>query len=191
MSPVVLNVNFLLGLWLKEVPDHTSIFVILTLLYAFLDTLTAPLVTGVLSTAKIKWYELQITFSYIMMVVAVYFSFKSGLPPETAFLISILCKVLILLILLYNSKNLYGLPFRGYLNRVLIPVGLTAMVPIIVYIAMQLICVSRIWSFVFSSVIVSLLNFAIIWILGLDATEKSFVKNIVYNKILKQRPSNG
>lgn len=186
MSPIVLNIDYILGLWLTEVPDHTSAFVVLTLIYAFIDTLTAPLVTGVLATAKIKAYELMITFSYIMMVLVVYFCFRLGMQPEFAIVISILCKVVILMILLFQSKILYRLSVKDHFIRVIVPVSVSILVPIGVYFAIRLIVLSAFMQLILSSIIVTLLLLTVIWFLGLDNSEKSFIINIVRNKIFKR-----
>ena len=190
MSPVVLNVNFLLGIWLKDVPDHTSAFVILTLAYAFRDTLTAPLVTGVLSTAKIKWYEIQITVAYIAMVIAVYIGFRLGLPAEVAFITSIICKLVVLLILLYHSRRLYDLPLNEYSKKVILPVILAAACPVIVYFISALVTLPQLFAFVISSFLVVLFLLIVIWLFGLDYSEKTFLLNIIRNRILRKPTTN-
>ena len=191
LSPVVLNIDLLLGLWLKEVPDHSSAFVVLTLIYAFLDTLTAPLVTGVLSTAKIKRYELLITFSYLAMVAVIYACFKLGMAAEVAFIVSILCKLVVLFILLFESNKLYDLPLGAYLKRVVVPVFLPLVAPIGVYIGLKFIVLTGLSQFLISSVVVTILLASIIWLAGLETGEKDFIKNTIHTKVLSKLKSNG
>lgn len=190
MSPVLLNIDFLLGLWLKEFPACTSVFVVLTLIYAFIDTLTAPLVTGVLSTAKIKWYEIHITVAYIAMVIAVYIGFRLGLPAEVAFITSIICKLVVLLILLYHSRRLYDLPLNEYSKKVILPVILAAACPVIVYFISALVTLPQLFAFVISSFLVVLFLLIVIWLFGLDYSEKTFLLNIIRNRILKKPTTN-
>jgi hypothetical protein len=191
LSPVVLNTDLLLGLWLKEVPDHSSAFVVLTLIYAFLDTLTAPLVTGVLSTAKIKRYELLITFSYLAMVAVIYACFKLGMAAEVAFIVSILCKLVVLFILLYESHKLYDLPLVTYLKKVVVPVFLPLVAPIGVYMGLKFIVLTGLSKFLISSVVVTILVASIIWLAGLETGEKDFIKNTIYTKVLSKLKFNG
>ena len=191
LSPVVLNIDLLLGLWLKEVPDHSSAFVVLTLIYAFLDTLTAPLVTGVLSTAKIKRYELLITFSYLAMVAVIYACFKLGMAAEVAFIVSILCKLVVLFILLYESHKLYDLPLGTYLKKVVVPVCLPLVAPIGVYMGLKFIVLTGLSKFLISSVVVTILLTSIIWLAGLETGEKDFIKNTIHTKVLSKLKSNG
>lgn len=191
LSPVVLNIDLLLGLWLKEVPDHSSAFVVLTLIYAFLDTLTAPLVTGVLSTAKIKRYELLITFSYLMMVAVIYACFKLGMAPEIAFVVSILCKLVVLFILLFESNKLYDLPLKSYLIKVIVPVCLPLIAPVGVYVGLKILVLTETGRFLISSVVVTLLLVSIIWLAGLEESERDFIKHTISTKVLSKFKSDG
>lgn len=191
LSPVILNIDLLLGLWLKDVPDHSSAFVVLTLIYAFLDTLTAPLLTGVLATAKIKRYELLITFSYLLMVAVIYACFKFGMAPEVAFIVSIVCKSAVLFILLFESNKLYNLPLGSYLKKVILPVCLPLIAPVGVYVGMKFIVLSGIGKFLISSIVVTILLASIIWLAGLEISEKDFIKNTICTKVLSKFKSNG
>ena len=56
--PILLNTKLILGLWLKEIPDYTIIFVRLILVISLCDTLYRTLITLHLSTGRIK--DLQI-----------------------------------------------------------------------------------------------------------------------------------
>lgn len=47
------NIEYILGLWLKEVPPHTASLIVLILLYSITETYTSPLVTGVLAEGNI------------------------------------------------------------------------------------------------------------------------------------------
>lgn len=53
--PVVLEADGILFLWLKTVPDYTAIFLRITIISAFLDTVfSSAMVTAVNATGKIK-----------------------------------------------------------------------------------------------------------------------------------------
>lgn len=47
------NIEYILGLWLKEVPPHTASLIVLILLYSLTESYTSPLVTGVLAEGNI------------------------------------------------------------------------------------------------------------------------------------------
>lgn len=59
--PLMANIDYVVGLWLVEVPKHTSSFIMFILLYSLLDCFVGPLVTGVLAEGNIRLYQICLT----------------------------------------------------------------------------------------------------------------------------------
>lgn len=57
-GPVMLEINYLLDLWLITIPQHTNILVILILIESILQTMTCTGNTAVRATGKVMWYEI-------------------------------------------------------------------------------------------------------------------------------------
>lgn len=52
--PVLLNVDFVLHLWLGEVPTDTSLFIFFVVLYSLVDSYSAPLWISVYATGNLR-----------------------------------------------------------------------------------------------------------------------------------------
>lgn len=52
--PLILEVNFVLEIWLDEVPENTSVFVILALVFSLIQTMYGSVNIGIHATGKIK-----------------------------------------------------------------------------------------------------------------------------------------
>lgn len=52
--PIIFNIDLILELWLKNPPEHTAIFAILTSVYCLVDSLTGPLWAAMQAGGKIK-----------------------------------------------------------------------------------------------------------------------------------------
>lgn len=50
--PILINTHYILGLWLKLVPDHAVLFVQLVLIFAMSESISQPLITAMLATGK-------------------------------------------------------------------------------------------------------------------------------------------
>ena len=61
--PVLFNTEFILRVWLKEVPEHTVWFLRLVLLEVMVDTLSGTMRTAQNATGKNKIYQIIITKS--------------------------------------------------------------------------------------------------------------------------------
>ncbi len=56
--PIFIEADFILNLWLVEVPDYAVAFVRLTLIYSLCQSLSNTLYTALLATGKIKKYQI-------------------------------------------------------------------------------------------------------------------------------------
>ena len=60
--PIFFEVNFVLSLWLKEVPEYTALFVRLVIINALLDSFNVPMTAATLATGRIKYYQIIVSF---------------------------------------------------------------------------------------------------------------------------------
>lgn len=88
--PIVIEVNFVLQLWLHDVPEHTNNFFVLIIIISLLDTLSGPLLTIVQATGKIRRYQLTIGGIYICLLPLSYLGLKFYTIPEVVFIINII-----------------------------------------------------------------------------------------------------
>lgn len=69
--PILSETDFILGLWLNVVPDHTVAFVRIILFIALFESFSSPLIHLLLSTGKIKKYQIVVgTFNLMNFPVA-------------------------------------------------------------------------------------------------------------------------
>lgn len=117
--PIIININDILGLWLVEVPVHTSSFVSIILFYSFVDCFTSGLITGILANGHIKKYEIALTITYIANVCLAYIVLKMGMQPEALYVLLVIFKFIVLVIQISLGRNLFALPLRTYVNTML------------------------------------------------------------------------
>ena len=55
--PLILEMPYVLKLWLKNVPEYAVLFTILALIDALIDTISYPLMAAAQATGKIKLYQ--------------------------------------------------------------------------------------------------------------------------------------
>lgn len=82
--PLVTETEFILKLWLKDVPDHTASFVQIILLCSLIDSFSTPLVHLMLATGKIKRYQIVVgLFNSLNFPVAWIILYFGGSPEVT------------------------------------------------------------------------------------------------------------
>lgn len=80
--PIILECPVILGLWLKEVPEYTVVFIRVIMLITLFDSFSQPLAASKNATGKIKSYQIILTLLGISHVPLACICFKVGYGPE-------------------------------------------------------------------------------------------------------------
>ena len=135
--PVLVEANFILKLWLGDVPGHTTNFVRLVLCITLLDAFINPLFTANLASGKLKLYNLSVSsVSYTFMIITYLLIKYSGIPESVfiSLLISTILGVVIRVFVLYKQINLNPiLFFHQVICRVSLVATTSLVFPIIIY----------------------------------------------------------
>jgi O-antigen/teichoic acid export membrane protein len=178
--PIINNTKVLLDVWLVEVPAHAVNFANIILIYTFIDCFTTPLYTAVIATGQIKSYEIWLTVLYFTNIVCTYIALKVGMAPETAFVLAVFFKLLVLLLLIQQSYKLFKFDLGAYAKLYLVK-----MLPVIVYgIMISLLYQSffkndSFLKLVLFSVVFEAMMIPLIWWYGFNAGERAFVLNAI------------
>lgn len=183
LMPICANINYILSLWLVEVPEHTANFIVLVLLYSLLDCYGNPLITGVLAEGNIKRYEIALTVIYFINFVASYIFLKRGMQPEIVFVLNIIFKALVVIVLLWHSYLKYFFPIGLFLRQCVLR-----------NIAIFFICVCTIYflpvsdcenfkDFVTSTLVILIICTGVIYFIGITKNEATYIKNIISSKL--------
>lgn len=183
IMPICANINYILGLWLVEVPEHTANFIVLVLLYSLLDCYGHPLITGVLAEGDIKRYEIALTIIYFLNFVASYVFLKMGMQPEIVFVLNIIFKAFVIIALLFHSHVKYSLPLNAFMNKcVLRTMAIFFASAGIVYILPVSGC-DNILDFIICSLVIFAICAALVYFVGITKNEATYIKNLIASKL--------
>lgn len=106
--PILLETEYLLTLWVKNVPSYTVIFSQLMVLGALVDSLGGGISSIVQATGKIKYFQIILSTTSLLSLPISYFLFNAGYPPPyliIAFLSTSVLNVVLRQILLKKLIN--------------------------------------------------------------------------------------
>ena len=118
--PLYLNLDFILNLWLVEVPDHTASFIQLTMVLMMIEALSTPVITCLLAVGKVKWYQIIVGGLLILNLPVSYMALRWGCSPEITLQIAITISFLSLLVRLVLLNRYIGFPIQEFLTQVLL-----------------------------------------------------------------------
>lgn len=120
--PVIFNVDYLLAIWLDDVPAGTASFARLFLILALSESLSGPLMTGMQSTGKIRDYQIVVGGLIMLNFPVSYIFLRAGAAPEVTIMVAIVISQICLFARLYMLRRLTGFPVVEYLRSVYVNV---------------------------------------------------------------------
>lgn len=180
--PLCANINYVLSLWLVEVPEHTANFIVLTLLFSMLECFGQPILTGVLAEGNIKKYEIVLTILYFSNFVGSYIVLKMGMAPESVFVLNIIFKILVNLALLIHARSKFYFPAREYMKGSLIPTLLPFSICGALIYLLPVTNATDISQFILDSLSIFCLSITTIYILGINKRESAYIMTMIKNK---------
>lgn len=84
--PILINLDYLLELWLVEVPEYTNVFIYISIFSALIYSLSQGSTTAIFATGKIKAFEIGISIILLAELPLGYVLLKLGYPPYAVML---------------------------------------------------------------------------------------------------------
>lgn len=114
IMPIISNTNYILGMWLKDVPEYTLIFTKLVLINGLIDSVSGPAIAPALATGNIKKFQIIVSIITFLNLPVSYIILKLGAAPTSTMIISILLSYLTIFVRAYLLKGLINLSFSKY-----------------------------------------------------------------------------
>lgn len=175
--PILLETDYVLGLWLKNVPDYSVQFIRLILLISLVNTLSETLNAAVSATGKIKYYQAVSGGLFICVLPVSFYLFRMWSCPLLVFIVYFIASVVVYFYKLYYAVRNAGLLFTSYLKKVLLRIVAVTIGSILMAVYAKHFCeVHSFWTFMKAVTIYTSFMLVIIWMLGLERHEKNKVK---------------
>jgi hypothetical protein len=120
--PLILEMDFVLKIWLKNVPDYVSLFTTLVIIVTLINSLSYSMITVAQATGKIKNYQIWVGGSQLLSLPVSYWLLKIGYPPQSTMYVAIAFSVIALLLRLILLKKMVGFNILAYSKQVLMRV---------------------------------------------------------------------
>ncbi|MCM1309668.1 MAG: lipopolysaccharide biosynthesis protein [Bacteroides sp.] len=184
--PIALNIDYILSIWLTEIPPFTGVFCQLAIFAAIFEAIGAPLWMIVQADGHIKSYQIVISSTYLLIVCVSYMLFKFGFEPYWAFIVKCLMAVSALLIRIFYVKYLSNYSIRAMINYMYLPefivLGLS---PILAFLVWKMIDTSSLLQFIASTIVFIITYIPIVWYLGITRRQRSLIKSKVKLKLAR------
>ena len=137
--PLILEMKYILALWLGMVPPFAVLFCQYILIFNFITNLSSVIVSAIHATGHIKRPSLINGSLYLLVVPITYVAYLYDYPAQIAYQVNI---VMVIIGMLSNAWTLNLLlpsfSFVNFINKVILPcVGCTLLVVAVAWLCMQ------------------------------------------------------
>ena len=178
VTPVIVNINVILKIWLGVVPKYTSEFLYIALIAALINSMSMPLVTALQATGKIKLFQIVICIIMLCELPLSYLILYFGGKPYMAMYPTILVTLIGVFVRFIILKHIIlGYNFI-YFTLLVLKNLLLASISIILSTLVHNIFLNENLLSLFLSIIISFfIAFIIIYSFGINNNEKRILKS--------------
>ena len=116
--PFVLEADTILGIWLKEVPAYTAVFMRLVLFSTLTTLLGNPMYTAIMATGRIRRYQVEVVALGCLVFPLTWIAYALGCPAYATYIIFGVIYFFLNFIRLFTLNRLMSFPVKQFIQSV-------------------------------------------------------------------------
>ena len=181
--PLMIEIQYILDLWLKDVPEYTALFCQMCILLLMIDKFTWQIGNAIRAVGRIKEIQLFGSVIAFLTVVVSYFVFKAGAGPLSVYLVSLSFCPLTIAIRFYYGKKIVGLEPASFVKNTTWPVVFPIITGLVCALPVHLLMSEGFLRFCLVFLVFTLIDFIVYWFFCVTKSEQKKIKDIVFNMI--------
>ena len=189
--PAMLNIDYILNVWLVEVPEYTEIFVILILVTSLVDAFlgNSQYITALMATGKIKYYQIVVGCIIIMVLPLSYIVLKLGGSPTSVIWVMMVISAISGLVRIQFCCRQIGFSFSTLVKSVWLPILFTLLlaVPLPLFVRLHFFENENLLGFIINILIAVASILLVSWYITLSKHERKTLSKIMLKKLHHSR----
>ena len=183
--PIILEMEYILHFWLKDVPEYTTEFCQLVLICSLVSTISNLLAQVARAYGKIRNYQLVVSIFLFLNFPLSYISLKMGASPLSTMWINIGVQTTLLLVRLKLTSKMIQMTYSEFTKNVVAKILLVTITSFALPLCICMFGEESFTFFVFVC-IVSILSVCVCtYYLGMDKKERQYVQTLALSYIKK------
>jgi O-antigen/teichoic acid export membrane protein len=172
--PLIAEVEYVLKLWLHDVPQYAGILCQLMLVMFLIDQLTVGYMSAVNAQGKIAAYQATLGSILVLTLPLAWIFIKVGFSPISVGIAFVITIFLVSLGRVFWGRYLLEIPIKTWLNEVVAPTALVFAISMLSVVA-PLLLLSGALRFAVVLMVSVLSTLIIGWLVALNVNEKKFI----------------
>lgn len=189
--PIILNIGFLLKIWLGIVPQYADLFCIIIVVSSMFDVIGNPFWACVYASGRIKKMQILSFCIFIFELLLFWAACYIELSPYRALLVKIIGAILLLYIRVKEGTAiLQDYKIKYFFSDIIFPIFITTIVSTILGLGVKIIMNDDLFLDVISIFIIAFLSAIVAYFLGFTKSERSYTITLIKEKIRKKKNEN-
>lgn len=182
--PLFLEIDIVLSLWLKEVPEYTAVFVRLSLINSIIFYFATPTIMGLQATGKVARVHL-ITGSINLLNVAITYIMWKFLKtePYVMYMIQILVSCILFMVTMIVQRIQLEIKIGEYIRRVVRPAFFSSLLAVILPVVVYSVLDKNHLSFIIVCVCSLCCSLSSFYFIGVNGTMRNKINDYVLKRI--------
>lgn len=178
--PLILNMEYILNLWLKNIPQYTIEFCRLVLISSLVSTISNLFSQVARAYGKIRNYQMIVSVILFLNFPISYIVLKLGFSPVSTMVVNISIQLFLVYIRLNITSSMIYLKKIDFLNKVLFPILkvsiISCIIPLVVYNYLN----NEIERFIIVSILSVISILTTTYFVGINKSEKLMIKSLIH-----------
>ncbi|WP_228255940.1 oligosaccharide flippase family protein [Malaciobacter pacificus] len=184
--PIILKLDYVLSVWLTQIPENTIIFTKLLMIYGLMYSFIRPMVMAIQATGKVKGIQISAGVLLILVLPISWVLLENDFPIYSPFIVMLCMWIFHILLEIFFLKRLIGFSLISFLK--------ISFAPLIIIISISLLSLNylsnlidnNIYQLLLFFVVSIFVNFILIYFIGIDLQTRKKLKIIFKNKFKLQ-----
>lgn len=185
--PVWIELDFVLHVWLKDVPEGVLLLSKLNLILSYVSITSGGIATLINATGRIKWFKIVISFFFLLCIPLGYILLKNGYPYYILLVLFIVADAVHRVVQFYMVKKLLNYDIKGYIKEAYYRPGIVIVIMVILLYLYDQMMVSITVCDKITAIVCCLLTTAVlVFFVGLTKKERAKLVESVKNRFPKK-----
>lgn len=185
--PLIIEMPYILKIWLKQVPEDTILFSQLILILSIVYQYSVGIMSAIQSSGKIKNYQIIMgTLLFINLPIS-YIFLRLDYPTYYVLICLIVVEIISLITRILFSKNLVSLDVVKFVKEIILPTLCVLAITFVLSVIPSLLLEESFLRLTFTGLLSVSSMFFLVWHIGLQSSEKERIYLILFSFFKKER----
>lgn len=185
--PVFLKLDYVLSVWLSQIPQNTIIFTKLLMIYGLMYSFIRPMVMAIQATGKVKGIQMSAGILLILVLPISWVLLENNFPIYSPFVVMLCMWFFHILLEIFFLKRLINFSAITFLRISVAPLLIMISISLISLNYLSYVIENNIYQILLFFVVSMFVNFVLIYFIGIDLHTREKIKLMLVNKYKQQR----